>query len=118
VEEIQNVLTDVMFIDRGRIVFIAAMESSDRVIRSHGESEKIAAARALSDARAPGTRPQRPVVDLKTIMPIVSNWRPWRRAYAKHRRLFVAMLGDNPVIRPIAAQELPMTLIERHTRLR
>jgi ABC-2 type transport system ATP-binding protein len=48
VEEIQNVLTDVMFIDRGRIVFNCGMEEFEaRYLEVMVNPEKVAAARAL-----------------------------------------------------------------------
>jgi|HubBroStandDraft_2_1064218.scaffolds.fasta_scaffold89721_1 ABC-2 type transport system ATP-binding protein len=48
VEEIQNVLTDVMFIDRGRIVFNCSMEDFEsRYLEVMVNPEQIAAARAL-----------------------------------------------------------------------
>jgi ABC-2 type transport system ATP-binding protein len=48
VEEIQNVLTDVMFIDRGRIVFGCSMEEFEsRYVEVTVHPEQIAAARAL-----------------------------------------------------------------------
>jgi len=48
VEEIQNVLTDVMFIDRGRIVFNCSMEDFEsRYVEVMVNPEQIAAARAL-----------------------------------------------------------------------
>ncbi len=48
VEEIQNVLTDVMFINRGRIVFDCSMEDLEsRYIEVTVHPEQIAAARAL-----------------------------------------------------------------------
>jgi len=48
VEEIQNVLTDVMFIDRGRIVFSCSMEDFEsRYVEVMVNPEQIAAARAL-----------------------------------------------------------------------
>jgi ABC-2 type transport system ATP-binding protein len=48
VEEIQNVLTDVMFIDRGRIVFNCSMEEFEaRYLEVVVNPEKVAAARAL-----------------------------------------------------------------------
>src|SRR6266446_4328479 len=48
VEEIQNVLTDVMFIDRGRIVFECSMEEFEsRYLEVIVHPEKAAAARAL-----------------------------------------------------------------------
>jgi ABC-2 type transport system ATP-binding protein len=48
VEEIQNVLTDVMFIDRGRIVFNSSMEQLEsRYLELTVSAEQTAAARAL-----------------------------------------------------------------------
>ena len=48
VEEIQHVLTDVMFIDRGRIVFDCSMEELEsRYLEVMVRPEQVAAARAL-----------------------------------------------------------------------
>jgi len=48
VEEIQHVLTDVMFIDRGRIVFDCSMEEVEsRYLEVMVNPEQVAAARAL-----------------------------------------------------------------------
>ena len=48
VEEVQNVLTDMMFIERGRIVFDCSMEELEsRYLEVLVNPEKIAAARAL-----------------------------------------------------------------------
>jgi len=48
VDEIQDVLTDVMFIDRGRIVFACSMEDFDaRYLEVMVNPERLAAARAL-----------------------------------------------------------------------
>ena len=48
VEEIQHVLTDIMFIDRGRIVFDCGMEEVEsRYVEMVVHPEKVAAARAL-----------------------------------------------------------------------
>ena len=48
VEEIQDVLTDVMFIDRGRIVFDCSMEAFEaRYVEVMVNPEQVAAARAL-----------------------------------------------------------------------
>jgi ABC-2 type transport system ATP-binding protein len=48
VQEVQNVLTDIMFIDRGRIVFDCSMEQLEsRYVELLVNPEKIAAARAL-----------------------------------------------------------------------
>jgi ABC-2 type transport system ATP-binding protein len=49
VEEIQNVLTDVMFINRGRIVFDCSMEELEsRYVEVTVHPEQVAAARALN----------------------------------------------------------------------
>src|SRR3954469_18273676 len=49
VEEVQNVLTDVMFIDRGRIVFNRSMEDLEsRYAEVTVKPDQLAAARALS----------------------------------------------------------------------
>jgi ABC-2 type transport system ATP-binding protein len=48
VDEIQNVLTDVMFINRGRIVFNCSMEDFEsRYLEVMVNPEQVAAARAL-----------------------------------------------------------------------
>ena len=48
VDEIQDVLTDLMFIDRGRIVFICSMEDFEtRYVEAAVNPENVAAARAL-----------------------------------------------------------------------
>lgn len=48
VDEIQDVLTDLMFIDRGRIVFLCSMEEFEtRYLEATVNPENIAAARAL-----------------------------------------------------------------------
>jgi ABC-2 type transport system ATP-binding protein len=48
VEEIQDVLTDLMFIDRGRIVLSCSMEEFEsRYLEVIVHSEQVAAARAL-----------------------------------------------------------------------
>jgi ABC-2 type transport system ATP-binding protein len=48
VEDIQNVLTDVVFIDRGRIVFNCSMEDFEsRYVEVMARPEQAAAARAL-----------------------------------------------------------------------
>ena len=48
VEEIQNVLTDVMFIDRGRIVFNSSMEQLEsRYLELTASGEQVSAAREL-----------------------------------------------------------------------
>ena len=64
VEEIQHVLTDLMFIDRGRIVFACSMEDFEsRYAGSDRESRPARrCAGAQADARAAGARPQHPAV--------------------------------------------------------
>ena len=64
VEEIQDVLTDLMFIDRGRIVLECSMEEFDVALSgSDGESRASrGGAGAQADARAPGVRPQHSAV--------------------------------------------------------
>jgi ABC-2 type transport system ATP-binding protein len=48
VDEIQDVLTDLMFIDRGRIVFLCSMEEFEtRYLEASVNPENVAAARAL-----------------------------------------------------------------------
>ncbi len=48
VEDIQHVLTDLMFINRGRIVLVCSMEEFEsRYVEVMAHSEKVAAARAL-----------------------------------------------------------------------
>jgi len=48
VDEIQDVLTDLMFIDRGRIVFVCSMEEFEtRYLEATVNPENVAAARAL-----------------------------------------------------------------------
>ena len=85
VEEIQHVLTDVMFIDRGRIVLSRSMEEFEsryREVMVH--PDKLAAARALKpDPRAPGVRPQHPAVRRGRS---AATRRARRRAHAEHRR--------------------------------
>ena len=61
VEEIQDVLTDLMFINHGRIVLECSMEAIRGALRgSDGASGSSRRGRgAQADARAPGVRPQR-----------------------------------------------------------
>jgi ABC-2 type transport system ATP-binding protein len=64
VEEIQHVLTDLMFINRGRIVFDCSMEEFESrylevMVQSRASRRGT---RAQADARAPGARPQHPAV--------------------------------------------------------
>ena len=75
VEEIQHVLTDVMFIDRGRIVFDRSMEELEsRYLEVMVHPEQVAAARALKpmhERQAIGRSIL--LFDLK-LDRIVSNW--------------------------------------------
>ena len=73
VEEIQHVLTDVMFIDRGRIVFNRSMEEFESrylEVMVHPETGRRGAG-AQADARAAGVRSQHPAV--RSRVSIVSN---------------------------------------------
>ena len=64
VEEIQHVLTDVMFIDRGRIVLNRSMEELEsRYLEVMVRPEQARGGTgAQADARAPGVRPQHSAV--------------------------------------------------------
>ena len=89
VEEIQHVLTDVMFIDRGRIVFDCSMEEFESrylEVMVHPEQARRGAG-AQADARAPGVRPQHPAVRSARCDGSSATRRAWRRAHAQHRRL-------------------------------
>ena len=64
VEEIQHVLTDLMFIDRGRIVLECSMEEFESrylEVMVHPEQRRRGAG-APADPRAPGVRPQHPAL--------------------------------------------------------
>jgi ABC-2 type transport system ATP-binding protein len=95
VEEIQNVLTDVMFIDRGRIVFKCSMEEFEsRYLELMVNPEQLVAARAL--------RPmyERPVLG-RSILLFDSVDRHQLAALGEVRTpsiadLFVAVLGNDP----------------------
>ena len=77
VEEIEHVLTDVMFIDRGRIVFNRSMEELEsRYLEVMVHPEQAAAARALKpmhERQAFGGSIL--LFDLSWMAWIVSNWR-------------------------------------------
>jgi len=63
VEEVQDVLTDLMFVDRGRIVLECSMEEFDsRYVEVMVNSEKLAAARALNPIH------ERPVFGRSVLM--------------------------------------------------
>ena len=75
VEEIQHVLTDVMFINRGRIVF-ESQHGGDRVALSRSDGASGPARRragAQADPRAPGARPQHPAVRSDLNAPIAQQ---------------------------------------------
>ena len=85
VEEIQDVLTDLMFIDRGRIVLECSMEEFDsRYVEVMVHPEHVASsAGAQADARASGVRSQRSAVRSRRSRP---TRRARRSAQAEHRR--------------------------------
>jgi len=100
VEEIQNVLTDVMFIDRGRIVFNRTMEELEsRYLEVMVRPEQIAAARALKpmhERQALGRS-----VLLFDLMTLDKVDRQQLAAFGDVHTpniadLFVAVLGDKP----------------------
>ena len=114
VEEIQNVLTDLMFIDRGRIVLrIAAWKSSSRatskLMVAPGTARRRSGAEA--DARTPGSRPQHPAV--RSCGPPATG-RARRSAHAEHRRSVRRRDGQSG---NMAQQErLDEHAIERHAQ--
>ena len=104
VEEIQHVLTDLMFIDRGRIVFDCSMEEIEsRYLEVTVRPEQLGAARAL-----------RPIHDrqvlgrsilLFDLMMLDHVDRQQLAALGEVRTpsiadLFVAMLGNKPADKP------------------
>ena len=64
VEEIQHVLTDLMFINRGRIVLDCSMEDVRVALRRSDGASRASRRRAgaEADSRAPGLRPQHPAL--------------------------------------------------------
>ena len=63
VEEIEHILTDLMFIDRGRSCSTAAWRTSSAATPSDGRARAARRPRALKPIqRAPGVRPQHPAV--------------------------------------------------------
>ena len=114
VEEIQHVLTDVMFINRGRIVLDCSMEEFEsRYLEVMVSPEQVAAARALKpmherqvfgrsillfdERRSPATRRAR------------------RGAHAQHRRL--VRCGDGQSGRRRHKERLDEYSIQRHARV-
>jgi ABC-2 type transport system ATP-binding protein len=95
VEEMQNVLTDVMFINRGRIVFNCSMEEFEsRYTEVMVNPEQVVAARALRPMH------ERPVLG-RSILLFDSVDRQQLAALGEVRTpsiadLFVAVLGDKP----------------------
>src|SRR5258706_4780873 len=95
VEEIQDVLTDVMFINRGRIVFACSMEEFEsRYVEVLVNPEHVAAARALKPMH------ERPVLG-RSILLFDSVERQQLAALGDVRTpsiadLFVAVLGNPP----------------------
>ena len=93
VEEIQDVLTDLMFIDRGRIVLECSMEEFDsRYLEVMVNPEHVAAARALKPIH------ERQVFG-RSILLFDNVGRPQLAAFGEVRRpsiadLFVAMMGN------------------------
>ena len=85
VEEIQDVLTDVVFIDRGRIVLDCSMEDFEsrytEVMVRPEQARRGARARAAP--RAPGVRPQHPALRRRRSR---AARRAGRGAHAEHRR--------------------------------
>ena len=86
VEEIEHVLTDVMFIDRGRIVFDRSMEELESRLSGSDGAPRAGrgGTRAQADARAPGDRRQHPAVQWGGSSATGSVG---RRAHTGHRRL-------------------------------
>jgi ABC-2 type transport system ATP-binding protein len=103
VEEIQNVLTDVMFIDRGRIVFGCSMEEFEsRYLELMVKPEQVAAARTLKPIH------ERQVLG-RSILLFDHADRPQLAALGDVRTpsiadLFVAMLESKPGNQPAAPQ--------------
>ncbi len=103
VEEIQNVLTDVMFIDRGRIVFGCGMEEFEsRYLEVMVNPERLSAARQLKPIH------ERQVIG-RSILLFDRVDRSQLAALGDVRTpsiadLFVAMLESKPGNQPIAPQ--------------
>jgi ABC-2 type transport system ATP-binding protein len=100
VEEIENVLTDVMFINRGRIVFNCSMEECEsRYVEVMVNPEQLAAARALKPIH------ERPVLGRSVLLfDHVVDQKLERQQLAalgdvrapSIADLFVAVMGNNP----------------------
>ena len=94
VEEIQDVLTDLMFINHGRIVLECSMEEFEsRYLGSDGASRASRrSAGAQADSRAPGVRSQRHAV--RSVSIAVNSPRSAKCARPSIADLFVAVMGD------------------------
>jgi ABC-2 type transport system ATP-binding protein len=100
VEEVQHVLTDLMFINRGRIVFSQSMEEVEsRYVEVIVHPEKVAAARALQPMH------ERQAIGRSVLLfDLSANQKPERQQLAalgdvhtpSIADLFVAVLGDKP----------------------
>jgi ABC-2 type transport system ATP-binding protein len=96
VEEVQDVLTDLMFIDRGRIAFECSMEEFEsRYFEVMVNPEKLAAAQALKPIH------QRPVFG-RSVLLFDGVERDQLAILGEVRRpsiadLFIALMGDNDV---------------------
>ena len=90
VEEIQNVLTDVMFIDRGRIVFSCSMEEFEsRYVEVIVNPEQVAAARALKPMH------ERPALGRSVLLfDLAGDLRVDRGANQKLDRQQLSVLGE------------------------
>ena len=93
VEEIEHVLTDVMFIHRGRIVFNRSMEEVEsRYLEVYRASRAACrGAGAQADARARHVGPQHPAV---RSCRSPATRRAGRRAHSRLADLFVAVIGN------------------------
>ena len=96
VEEIQHVLTDVMFIDRGRIVFDCSMEELEsRYLEVMVHPEQLAAARALKPMHErQGFGRSILLFDRAARSQSQATGRAGRGAHAQHRRLVRCGVGD------------------------
>jgi len=111
VDEIQNVLTDVMFINRGRIVFNCGMEEFEsRYLEVTVKPEQVAAARSLKPMHERQVLGRSILLfDLKSDLKPDSVNRQQLAALGDVRTpsiadLFVAVLGDKPSDQTGAAQ--------------
>ena len=114
VEEIQDVLTDLMFIDRGRIVLDCSMEEFESrylEVMVHPEQRRRRAG-AQADSRAPGVRPQHPAVRSRRSP---ATRRARRGAHAQHRRPVRRRDGQSG--RRSHKERLDEYSIERHARV-